>query len=76
MRKAINITPQMKEKICRCLLRHDPDIVEIDTVHIKYFYHGDYPEQVVEEFEGWHKRVEEFVKGLEEKGEPIRRCGP
>lgn len=41
----------------------------IDTLHIKYFYHGDYPEQVVEEFEGWYKRVEEFVKGLEEKGE-------
>jgi predicted nucleotidyltransferase len=38
----------------------------IDTLHISYFYHGDYPkEQVDEEFKHWRDRVEEFVDDLE-----------
>lgn len=38
----------------------------IDTLHISYFYHGDYPkEQVDEEFKLWRDRVEEFVDDLE-----------
>jgi hypothetical protein len=38
----------------------------IDTLHISYFYHGDYPkEQVDEEFRRWRDRVEKFVDDLE-----------
>jgi len=38
----------------------------INTLHIKYFYNGEYPkESVVEEFNKWFKRVEEFINNLE-----------
>jgi len=38
----------------------------IDTLHISYFYHGDYPkESVDEEFKRWRDRVEQFVDDLE-----------
>jgi len=36
------------------------------VLHIDYFYNGNYPENYAEVFEQWHKRVEEFVKNLEE----------
>jgi hypothetical protein len=37
-----------------------------DTLHISYFYHGDYPkESVDEEFKRWRDRVEQFVDDLE-----------
>ena len=39
----------------------------INTLHIDYFYNGNYPENYEEEFEKWYKRVEEFVSELEEK---------
>lgn len=40
----------------------------IDTLHIKYFYHGNYPKEMVEEeFEHWYRKVEEFVNSLEEE---------
>ncbi len=41
------------------------------TLHIEYFYHGNYPGQVEEEFSSWAKRVENYIKRLEselEKG--------
>jgi len=38
----------------------------INVLHIDYFYNGNYPENYAEVFEQWHKRVEEFVKNLEE----------
>jgi len=38
----------------------------IDTCHISYFYHGDYPKETVdEEFKRWRDRVEQFVDDLE-----------
>lgn len=38
----------------------------IDTLHINYAYHGDYPrDKVDEEFKRWRKLVEEFVDDLE-----------
>lgn len=38
----------------------------IDTCHISYFYHSDYPkESVDEEFKRWRDRVEQFVDDLE-----------
>ena len=37
----------------------------IDTLHIDYFYNGNYPENYNEEFEKWHKRVEDFVRKIE-----------
>lgn len=39
----------------------------IDTLHIDYFYNGNYPENYDEEFEKWHKRVKDFVRKLEER---------
>ena len=39
----------------------------INTLHIDYFYNGNYPANYEEEFEKWYKRVEEFVSELEEK---------
>ena len=39
----------------------------INTLHIDYFYNGNYPERYEEEFEKWHKRVEEFIVKLEGK---------
>jgi len=41
------------------------------TLHIEYFYHGNYPAAVEEEFSSWAKRVENYIKRLEaelEKG--------
>jgi len=39
----------------------------IDTLHIDYFYSGNYPENYEEEFEDWYKKVEEFVRKKEEE---------
>ena len=37
-----------------------------DTLHIKYFYGGNYPRETFkEEFNKWLKKVEEYVKKLE-----------
>ena len=41
----------------------------INTLHIDYFYSGNYPENYEEAFEKWHRKVEEFVSKLEEKKE-------
>ena len=41
----------------------------INTLHVDYFYNGNYPESYEEEFEKWHKRVEEFIVKLEGKRE-------
>jgi hypothetical protein len=39
----------------------------INTCHISYFYHGDYPkESVDEEFKRWRSLVEKFVDDLEQ----------
>jgi len=37
----------------------------INTLHIDYFYNGNYPENYEEAFEKWHKKVEDFVRRLE-----------
>ena len=37
----------------------------INTLHIDYFYNGNYPVNYEEEFEKWHKKVEDFVRRLE-----------
>ena len=37
----------------------------INTLHIDYFYNGNYPENYEEEFEKWYKKVEDFVRRLE-----------
>jgi hypothetical protein len=39
----------------------------IRVLHLKYFYHGEYPEDFEVEFEEWPKEVENFVKELERK---------
>lgn len=40
----------------------------IDILHIKYFYHGEYPrEDVEEEFNKWFSKVERFVESLEKE---------
>ena len=39
----------------------------IRTLHIEYFYNGNYPKNYKEEFEKWYKKVEKFINGLEEK---------
>ena len=38
----------------------------IDTLHIKYFYNGEYPESV-EEFNKWYSEVEKFIEELKVK---------
>ena len=39
----------------------------IDTCHVSYFYHGDYPEEGVdEEFKRWRDKIEQFVDDLEQ----------
>jgi len=44
----------------------------IDTLHISYFYHGDYPkEQVDEEFKHWRDLVEKFVDDLEQAASEV-----
>jgi hypothetical protein len=37
----------------------------IKTLHISYFYNGNYPEDYENEFERWYKRVEDFIRRLE-----------
>jgi len=37
----------------------------INTLHIDYFYNGNYPANYEEEFEKWYKKVENFVRRLE-----------
>ena len=38
----------------------------IDTLHIKYFYNGEYPrENIEEEFNKWYSEVEKFIERLE-----------
>ena len=37
----------------------------INTLHIDYFYNGNYPSNYEEEFEKWYKKVEDFVRRLE-----------
>jgi len=38
----------------------------IDMLHIKYFYHGEYPkENVEEEFNRWYDEVKKFIDNLE-----------
>lgn len=39
----------------------------INTLHIEYFYNGNYPENYEDAFEKWHKEVEEFVRMLEKR---------
>ncbi len=39
----------------------------INVLHIDYFYNGNYPDNYEEEFEEWHKRVEDFVRKMEEE---------
>ena len=41
----------------------------INTLHVEYFYNGNYPENYKEAFEKWHRKVEEFVSKLEKKKE-------
>ncbi len=39
----------------------------IDTCHVSYFYHGEYPQESVdEEFKHWREQVEQFVDDLEQ----------
>lgn len=45
----------------------------VDTLHIEYFYHGNYPrERPEEEFQRWLRMVEDYIKALESevKGSP------
>jgi len=37
----------------------------INTLHIDYFYNGNYPENYEEAFEKWYEKVEDFVRRLE-----------
>jgi len=38
----------------------------IDTLHIEYFYNGNYPKnRTKEEFDKWYKKVEKFIDELE-----------
>jgi hypothetical protein len=42
--------------------------VFIETLHIKYFYNGEYPrEGLEEEFNKWYRKVEEYISSLESK---------
>ena len=38
----------------------------INVLHIDYFYNGNYPENYEEAFEKWHKKVEDFIRRLED----------
>jgi len=38
----------------------------INTLHVDYFYNGNYPANYEEAFGKWYKKVEEFVSKLEE----------
>lgn len=35
------------------------------TLHVEYFYHGNYPGRAEKEFSSWAKRVEDYIKRLE-----------
>lgn len=38
----------------------------ISVLHIEYFYHGNYPKnRIKDEFERWHREVEEYVRRLD-----------
>ena len=38
----------------------------IDTLHVKYFYHGEYPKEGIrEEFDRWYAKVGEFIDKLQ-----------
>jgi hypothetical protein len=39
----------------------------IKKLHIDYYYQGNYPEDHEAEFENWHKKVERYIKQLEEE---------
>lgn len=40
----------------------------VETLHIKYFYNGEYQgEGLEEEFNKWFKKVEEYISSLESK---------
>lgn len=42
----------------------------IDTLYVKYFYHGQYPKEGIEkEFDKWYVKVVEFIDKLEHKAE-------
>lgn len=53
----------------RMLPQHYRDEFEefINTLHIDYFYNGNYPDNYEDEFERWYERVESFVRRLEER---------
>ena len=38
-------------------------------LHVEYFYHGNYPAAVEDEFSSWAKRVENYIKRLESESE-------
>lgn len=45
----------------------------IDTLHVDYFYDGNYPKEGVEtEFKRWTQDIEQFITELEMKSEPRR----
>jgi hypothetical protein len=45
----------------------------IDTLHVDYFYDGNYPKEGVEtEFKRWTRDIEQFITELEMKSEPRR----
>ncbi len=53
----------------RALPQHFEDRFKqiINTCHVSYFYHGDYPEESVdEEFKHWRDKIEQFVDDLEQ----------
>lgn len=35
------------------------------TLHVEYFYHGNYPGKAGEEFSSWEQKVESYIKKLE-----------
>ena len=39
----------------------------IGTLHIEYFYNGNYPKNYEEKFEKWYKKVEKFISRLEKE---------
>ncbi|MGQ9513821.1 MAG: hypothetical protein ACUVTL_02030 [Thermoproteota archaeon] len=45
----------------------------IDTLHMKYFYNGDYPKESVEdEFKIWLSKVQNYVERLEEESRKVK----
>lgn len=44
----------------------------IKILHLRYFYDGAYPDDFEAEFDRWHEKVEDFVKGLERRKETRR----